>query len=67
MSLKENNDGNGWRFSRRELYDNFKILEKEVKKKVCFQSVKSQDMNLRQQEHNISELAVGPWAMKHTT
>lgn len=50
-----------------QLYDNFKILEKEVKKKVCFQSVKSQDMNLRQQEHNISELAVGPWAMKHTT
>lgn len=43
-----------------QLYDNFKILEKEVKKKVCFQSVKSQDMNLRQQEHNISELAVGP-------
>lgn len=43
-----------------QLYDNFKILEKEVKKKVGFQSVKSQDMNLRQQEHSISELAVGP-------
>lgn len=43
-----------------QLYDNFKILEKEVKKKVCFQSVKSQDMNLRQQEHSISDLAVGP-------